>query len=165
MAILIRDIITADLVAIPALNDSEIPHVNGMTEAMLECFVREAAYFRVVVCDETIAGFLIALSPGADYDSPNYRWFGQRYKRFMYIDRIVVAASFRGQGLGRALYVDLANFSQQTATQLACEVNLRPSNEESLRFHQRCGFEQVGTQQTEAGTKEVALMIKAIPEH
>jgi hypothetical protein len=29
--------------------------------------------------------------PSARYDSPNYLWFRNRYQRFVYVDRIVVA--------------------------------------------------------------------------
>ncbi len=160
----IRDITPADRSAIPNLNDPEVPHVNAMTDAMLERFVREATYFRVAIDNEALVGFLIGLTPGADYDSPNYRWFTQRYERFIYIDRIVVAAPARGQGLGQAFYADLANFSRGVAPLLACEVNIRPSNEESLRFHRRYGFEETGRQETEAGSKEVALMIKVLAQ-
>ena len=160
----IRDITPADLSAIPDLNDPEVPHVNAMTEAMLERFVREATYFRVAIDNKALVGFLIGLTPGADYDSPNYHWFTQRYERFIYIDRIVVAAPARGQGLGQAFYTDLGNFSRGAARLLACEVNIRPSNEESLRFHRHCGFEEVGRQETEGGRKEVALMIKTLVE-
>ncbi len=41
---------------------------------------------------------------------------------------------------------------------MTCEVNLRPPNESSMRFHERYGFEQIGSQATEGGAKEVALM-------
>jgi hypothetical protein len=162
MSITIRDITPGELSAIPSLNDSEVPHVNAMTRTMLERVTREAAYFRIAQRNETMAGFLIGLTPGADYDSPNYRWFSQHYEHFMYIDRIVVAAAARGQGLGQAFYANLADFAQATTTLLICEVNLRPSNEPSMRFHQRGGLEQVGLQQTEGDHKEVALMIKHI---
>ncbi len=152
----IHDITPADLSAIPDLSDPEVPPVNALTDAMLERFVREATYFRVAIDNEALVGFLIGLTPGANYDSPNYRWFSQRYERLIYIDRIVVAAPARGQ----AFYADLANFSRGVTPLLACEVNLRPSNEESLRFHRRCGFEETGRQETEARSKEVSLMIK-----
>ena len=82
MSITIRDIPPGELSAIPSLNDSEVPHVNSMTRTMLERFAREAAYFRIAQRNETMAGFLIGLTPGADYDSPNYRWFSQHYEHF-----------------------------------------------------------------------------------
>src|ERR1041384_4776818 len=51
--------------------------------------------------------FLLAFDQDADYDSPNFLWFRQRYPRFVYVDRIVVAASARGRGCARRLYRDL----------------------------------------------------------
>jgi hypothetical protein len=38
----------------------------------------------------------LAFDQHARYDSPNFLWFGARYPRFVYVDRIVVAASARG---------------------------------------------------------------------
>src|SRR4029434_6608111 len=34
-------------------------------------------------------------------------WFRRRYRRFVYIDRVVVAAHARGQGLAQGMYSDL----------------------------------------------------------
>jgi len=46
---------------------------------------------------------------------------------------------------------------------ITCEVNLKPKNDESLLFHKKYGFEQVGTQETDGGKKEVSLMVYKIP--
>ena len=40
--------------------------------------------------------FLIALDQDADYDNPNFRWMRSRFERFVYVDRVVVAARARG---------------------------------------------------------------------
>ena len=61
-----------------------------------------------------------------------------------------------------ALYKDLADASAGWAQQLVCEVNLRPANPGSLAFHQRLGFKQVGTQETQNGKKKVAFLLKKI---
>ena len=45
---------------------------------------------------------------------------------------------------------------------MTCEVNLKPPNESSMRFHERYGFTQIGSQATEGGQKEVALMAKTL---
>ncbi len=88
--------------------------------------------------------FIIAFDEDADYDSPNFLWFRDRYERFIYIDRVVVAASAHGQGLGRALYEKL--FDAAKAAGYPCvvaEVNTVPPNPGSLAFHDRMGFEAV----------------------
>ena len=89
--------------------------------------------------------FLIAFDQDADYDSPNFLWFRDRYERFAYVDRVVVAASAHGQGLGRALYEGL--FVEAKAAGYPCivaEVNTVPPNPGSLSFHDKMGFEAVG---------------------
>ena len=50
---------------------------------------------------------LLTFDQAADYDSPNFLWFRERYPAFVYVDRVVVADSARGRGLARALYDDL----------------------------------------------------------
>ncbi len=93
----------------------------------------------------TSDAFLIGLDQDADYDSPNFLWFRDRYERFAYIDRVVVAASAHGQGLGRALYERL--FAETKTAGYPCvmaEVNVVPPNPGSLAFHEKMGFEAVG---------------------
>ncbi len=70
----------------------------------------------------------------------------------------MVDAACRGAGLGKALYRALRDHAAGRTELLACEVNERPANEASMRFHERFGFRVVGRQETEGGTKKVALM-------
>jgi predicted GNAT superfamily acetyltransferase len=58
----------------------------------------QAAYHRVTEVGPSVAAVLLAFREGADYDSPNYRWFAKRYDSFLYIDRVVVSASHRRRG-------------------------------------------------------------------
>ena len=93
----------------------------------------------------TSEAFVIAFDQDADYDSPNFLWFRDRYERFVYVDRIVVADSAHGTGRGRALYEKL--FAEAKAAAYPCvmaEVNTNPPNPGSLTFHDRMGFEVVG---------------------
>lgn len=141
------------------LNNAALPAVNELSDAALASLVREAELALTLRQDGALGGFLIAFAPGSDYASPNYRWFSDRYPDFLYVDRIVVAPQARGQGLGRALY--RAVFDQAAGRPLCCEVNLRPPNESSLRFHHSLSFREVGRQETEGGEKEVALLATA----
>jgi predicted GNAT superfamily acetyltransferase len=45
---------------------------------------------------------------------------------------------------------------------LACEVNERPPNPVSMRFHETLGFSSVGRQTTEGGAKTVVMMTKPL---
>jgi hypothetical protein len=83
----------------------------------------------------------------------------------MYVDRIVIAPAFHGNGFGRAFYDNLSDFSSEQAPRITCEVNIRPMNEGSILFHEKYGFDQVGTQETEGGTKEVSLIAIDLPNN
>jgi predicted GNAT superfamily acetyltransferase len=154
---------TIDLPHIHNLNQHALPAVSSITLNDMTQFLEMADYFRVIKIKNTIAGFLIALTPGKNYHSPNYKWFEEKYSQFMYVDRIVIDPSFQSGGLGRAFYDDLKIFCQGYAPIITCEVNLKPKNDGSLLFHKKYGFKQVGTQETDGGEKEVSLMVYKIP--
>jgi predicted GNAT superfamily acetyltransferase len=90
--------------------------------------------------------FLLALDQDADYDSPNFLWFRSRHKRFVYVDRIVVAASAQGRGYARRLYQDLFEHAVGAGhQQVFCEVNSSPPNPQSDAFHAALGFAEIGS--------------------
>lgn len=160
----IADVAAEDLDAVLALNQAARPHVNGLTLAELRQLVEWSCYCRAVKSEAMIAGFLLALPPGLTYSSLNYRWFSERYDDFVYIDRVAIAPVFQRRGLGVRLYRDLCRFAGSRARRVACEVNIRPRNEPSLRFHRRLGFKAVGSQPTEGGAKTVSLLILDLAE-
>ena len=152
-----------DLPRVVVLNQDALPAVSSIELNDMIYFLEIADYFRVIKIKNNIAGFLIALTPGKDYHSPNYKWFEQKYSQFMYVDRIVIDPSFQSRGLGQAFYDDLKRLSQLYTPIITCEVNLKPKNEGSLLFHRKYGFEQMWTQKIEGGKKEVSLMVYKIP--
>ena len=159
MALLIRPAQAGDLTACLALNDACVPEMGAASTAFFEAWLARAFAFRVAELDGAFAGFVLALDPGADYDSPNFRFFQARYEHFVYVDRIAVPPEHRGAGVGKALYRDLAGLvrGRGGAPRITCEVNLRPRNQPSLDFHARLGFQEVGRQ--EVGEKEVSLLV------
>jgi len=150
----------ADHPDILVLNESGLPHVNRISADDLAEFAAQSCYFRIAREDEKPVGFLLAFSQQASYHSPNFLWFRDRYPRFVYIDRIVVAPSQRRLGVGRLLYADLERVASARAPNLTCEVNLDPPNPGSFAFHERFGFCEVGRQHTDGGAKFVCLMSK-----
>ena len=137
----IRDVAPADLAEVHALNEAAVPTVNSLTLEALRGFACDSAYFRVAEEVGSILGFLVGLTPEAEYDSPNFVWFRERYTDFVYVDRIVIGEVARGRGLGRRFYGSFEEFGRNRGSPiLACEVNLRPSNERSLHFHHCFGF-------------------------
>jgi predicted GNAT superfamily acetyltransferase len=130
------------------INQENVPEVGDIPIERLEHFARIAevsGHFSVVEAGKQPAAMLIALTPKADYDSPNFLWFRERRENFLYVDRIAVAANHRRRGIGRLLYDDLfAAARDQGIPSVTCEVNLEPRNDRSLDFHRALGFEQVG---------------------
>ena len=140
------------------LNESSLPAVSSINMDEMKKFLNIADYFKSVLVDKVISGFLIALQPGKDYQSVNYKWFEKRYKSFLYVDRIVIGSKYQGYGIGRSLYNDLKVFASNKTDIITCEVNIKPKNTGSIIFHKKIGFHQVGTQSTDKGEKEVSLM-------
>jgi predicted GNAT superfamily acetyltransferase len=160
MSHIIRDITVSDLDAVLDLNQSEVPQVGSIDLQKLRWFAANANYFRIAEVGERIAAYLIGLRPGTGYESPNYRWFCDRYDDFAYVDRVAVSGFARRQGLASYLYEDFAGTMPASVRFMTCEVNLRPPNRTSMRFHKQLGFHQVGSQTTEGGAKEVAMLAR-----
>ena len=160
----IRDATLEDLPAILALNAESVHFLSPLDAERLRQLHAQAAYHRVVEHDGTVAAFLLALREGADYDSPNYRWFSQRYVRFLYIDRIVVAGASRGRGLAAQLYDDIIAFAAATnAARLTAEFDVVPPNPVSAAFHRSYGFTEVGSQWIGGDRKQVSLQAREVP--
>ncbi len=156
-----RDATEADLDALMALNDAAVPHVNALTRAAWRAFFDGPATIRLArAADGALAALLVALPPGCDYGSENYRWFAAKLSQFVYVDRIVVAPSWRGCGLGAACYADISAVAQRGTTPIVCEVNLRPANDASLAFHGKQGFREIGVQSVYGGTRRVVMLAR-----
>ena len=150
----IRSLQPADLDACTTLNNGAVPAVSEVDGDTMQRLVDRSLLSLVAEHDGAVVGFCINFGPGADYRSVNYRWFCERYDEFVYLDRIVVAPDARGLGIGAALYAavgDEIDSSLPGCPWLFCEVNLRPRNDGSLRFHGRLGFVEVGQQETDYG--------------
>lgn len=154
----------SDLDRMHAMNEGAVPATGSVDRAALIALVEQAALVPVRRHDERVAAFLILLDETADYASPNYLYFKQQLERFVYVDRVVVDASLRGRGIGRALYADVASMAQMRAAPITCEVNVKPPNPGSMGFHTGLGFEAMGEQETEGGKKRVRLLIHRTPE-
>lgn len=156
------DVTEADLAVVLALNEASTPHVSSIDLEQMQWFAANAFYFRIATIEDRFAGFLIGLRPGVDYGSENYRWFCSNYEDFGYIDRVAIEPSARRLGVASKLYEDFAGALRGVVDSMTCEVNVRPPNESSMRYHEEHGFVQVGRQQTEGGSKEVAMMEKKL---
>ena len=160
---MLRDARRDDFAAILALNDESVQFTSAMSAECLDALHRAAAYHKVVEIDGEVVAFLLAFREGAPYDSSNYLWFAERYPQFLYIDRIVVAPAHRGARVGIALYDDIITFAAASGVPwLTCEFDVEPPNPASMKFHERMGFAEVGTQWLAGGKKRVSLQARAI---
>jgi predicted GNAT superfamily acetyltransferase len=160
--VVLLDAGTGDAAAVLALNNSAVPNVNALTLPELERIVALATYFRVAVDADGVAGFVICLPSGTSYWSENYTWFAARYAEFLYLDRVVVAERVRGRGVGALLYADMHAFAATRWPRVTLEVNLRPANPGSVRFHERLGYVRVGEREYDAGEHAVAMFTRAV---
>ncbi|MDP3239499.1 MAG: GNAT family N-acetyltransferase, partial [Reyranella sp.] len=129
----------ADLLA---LNNQHAVELSWLDAARLRHLLGQAFHARRA---GNVAAFLLAFDQDADYDSPNYLWFRERYPRFVYVDRIVVAPAMRKRGLANRLYEDLFRVANDAGhDRVVCEVNSDPPNPASDAFHAALGFVEVG---------------------
>jgi predicted GNAT superfamily acetyltransferase len=162
--VLIRPFEPDDLANVVALNNASVPDVNELSEDDVLRLVGLSDAALVAEVDGAFAGFCWVMGPGLPYESLNYVWFSERYPNFVYLDRIAVHPHFRRYGVGSAFYSELARRFAGTRPVMLCEVNLRPRNETSLRFHERVGFREVGQQDTDGGAKTVSLLAWSLSE-
>ena len=160
---IIKEIQPEHLWEILTLNEQAVPHCNSLSISELENLYGES-YISLAAFDSqgSICGFLLAMDENANYQSPNFQYFRKNYDHFVYVDRIVVRIDCQRHGLGKKLYQKVLEKMESGPETLTCEVNLRPSNPESLAFHEKLGFVGVEEQETESGAKRVLLMVKKI---
>lgn len=158
-AIVLRAIEASDLRPVAALNDREVPRVGPLGVDGLRAQLPRCDVALVAVADDAIVGFVLALAPGAPYDSVNYRWFEGRGSDHLYVDRVVVATAHRQRGIAGTLYDAVEARARETGRgEVTCEVNVRPPNPASMAFHEGRGFLEVGRQDTTGGTLTVAML-------
>lgn len=156
---MLRDATPADFSAITALNQAFVAVLSPLDDELLAQLHAQAALHRVIEQDGRIQAFLLVFREGADYEGANYRWFAQRYARFLYVDRIVVAGGGQAQGAGSRLYRDVCALALvETVPFITCEFDIEPPNPTSARFHAKHGFHEVGRRQLDGG-KTVSMQV------
>jgi uncharacterized protein len=146
--------------AMLALNNAHAQELSWLEPERLEYLVAHAFFARRI---GNLDAFLLAFDQDAPYDSPNFLWFRARYKRFVYVDRVVVAANARGRGHARLLYCDLFDEASKAGHErVVCEVNSQPPNPESDAFHAALGFAEVGRASIHNDSKTVRYLLRAL---
>ena len=149
----------AQLQSIYDLNQANTPEV-GSLESMnhLKKLIELSAYNLLVLDDDEIVGFIICMREGSVYRSENYKFFVQKLKKFLYVDRVAIDEQYRRVGLGQAIYENIFIHAAKNDLPIALEVNTQPVNQPSLNFHEKMGFDKVGAKSFE--DHSVAYFIK-----
>ena len=141
-----------------ALNNENAAHLSHLTHTQFGRLIGESFYAGVINDADAL---LLSFDQSADYDSPNFLWFRERYDRFVYVDRVVTAAAARGQGYARTLYADLFVRARAAGhTRVVCEVNFEPPNPVSDAFHAALGFVEVGRGSIHNHSKTVRYLLR-----
>ncbi|WP_315920029.1 GNAT family N-acetyltransferase [Mesorhizobium sp. SP-1A] len=156
----IETVSVADQPAVLALNNEHAEELSWLEPERLSFLLGQAFHARRI---GMLEAFIMTFDQTADYDSPNFLWFRTRYPRFVYVDRVVVAAQARGRGHARRLYQDLfAHAAEIGHTLVTCEVNSQPPNPVSDAFHASLGFREIGDAVIHGGEKSVRYFARDI---
>jgi predicted GNAT superfamily acetyltransferase len=146
--------------AVLTLNNRHAAELSWLEPEDLSHLVSQAFYARRI---GKLEAFLLAFDQDADYESPNFLWFKERYRRFVYVDRIAVAESARGRGHARLLYHDLFDVAARNGHDIVvCEVNSDPPNPASDAFHAALGFLEIGQASIHGGEKTVRYFARSL---
>ena len=142
---MIRTLRTTDLELIHKWNQSTVPKVNSLTfeEFRLQSVNCTYSYIQCST-DSMPVGFIFLYDEKTEYDSLNYLYFKNKYQKFLYVDRIIIAAEHQKKGYGQQLYDYVIDTHNPDI--FCCEVNITPPNRQSLSFHQKYGFKEIGQQ-------------------
>lgn len=134
-----------ELQSIYNLNQANTPEV-GSLESMqhLKQLIEFSSYNLLVLKEDEIVGYIICMREGSAYGSENYKFFTQRLKKFLYVDRVAIDEQHRRAGLGQAIYEDIFAQAISDSLPIALEVNTQPVNQPSLNFHEKMGFDRIG---------------------
>ncbi len=129
-----------------SINQENIPEVGDVSEIEdFKALVKWSEHIFVYKWEEVIKAFIFCMREGNSYHSENYKYISKLYPKFLYVDRIAVQEDFRRKGIAEEIYSKVITTGKNNKLDVLCEVNTRPSNEPSLAFHKKMGFEEVGT--------------------
>ena len=161
---IVRNIVGTDVTRVLEINNANTPGVSELTLSELETDIKNCLHALAIDNEHgEVCAFCITFAPDAPHAGVNHQWFAERYKSFVYLDRIAIDSNHQNRGLGALLYQTVEQRMLESAEHslLCCEVNLEPPNPGSLRFHKRIGFTELG-QRTFNDFNRVSLLGKNI---
>ena len=156
----IRKIEPSDYPSLLALNNSFHKETSLLDKDEWAKLVENAYFARQFGLN---LGLLITYASGFPFANANFNWFLQRFKKFVYVDRIVISKKAQGLGAGRALYEHLFEEASQAGyARITCEVNEMPPNPGSDAFHKKLGFKGLESVHLAGKKKTVRYMAKTL---
>lgn len=156
----IKDLNLENISRVLKLNEELVEVLSPMDENLLKELYEESEMFKVVEIDDNVVAFLIVIREGRKYKSLNYQWFMRNYGKFLYIDRVVIDPKYHRLGIGKTLYNEVIKKAQEEFIEIiSAEIDIFPENINSLEFHNRFKFKEVGKQFVANGKKQVSLQI------
>ena len=139
---MIGDIEAHHHIKILKMNERFVHWLAPLNDKSLAILLNKATYKKQINDGD---GELIGFSNNADYDHKNLSWLRNKYKKFLYIDRVIINPKAHGKGLAKKLYNDFEKKALlMKIPRLVCEVNTNPNNENSHKFHIKNSFKPIG---------------------
>ncbi len=143
-----------------SINQGHVPLVGSLENVKdLENLLKMSFLFAITKENNEITSFIVCLREGEQYKSLNYAYFSEKYKKFLYVDRIGVKNGHQNKGLGSLLYKKIDQIGNKIGLPICAEVNTKPYNKTSIQFHIKHGFEKIG-EKSFSNQYEVAYFVK-----
>ena len=120
---MIRTLRPTDLELIHKWNESTVPKVNSLTFEEFRLQSINCTYSYIQYSTDSIpVGFIFLYDEKTEYDSLNYLYFKNKYQKFLYVDRIIIAGEYQKKGYGQQLYDFIIDTHNPDI--FCCEVNI-----------------------------------------
>jgi len=127
------------------INQENTPEVGDVSDINdFKTLISYSEHILIAKNEKGLVGFMLCMKENKPYKSKNYLYLSERYKKFLYVDRIAVRKEYRRSGIGKNIYSKIMESAELLKVPLLCEVNTRPKNIPSLSFHQAMGFIEIG---------------------
>ena len=128
-----------------SINQDNVPEVGSLDSLdQQRKLLSISSYHSILLKNHELIGFAICFRESRPYWSENYKYFENKLEQFLYVDRIAIRSEYRRQGHAKRMYEDIFNFARKDNLPVTAEVNTKPANEGSIRFHEYMGFKEVG---------------------
>ena len=109
------------------MNEENTPEVGSLPSVKsLEELIKMSSSALYLSKNDEVIGFIICFRENSVYGSENYKFFNNKNKKFLYIDRVVIKDGYRRMGHGTKVYKHLDKIASELLLPICCEVNSIP---------------------------------------